>query len=155
MITVLNPFTIDSDSHSSAHSIEFKDDSLTVQADLQQSDINFIVRQFGLTHELPYGMQVPVFADYSGIPNDFHAAMQYVADSEAAFMQFPAEIRARFNNDPGKLLAFIGDPNNTDEAVSLGLASRPAPPAEPSDSPVPSASAQPPAPVSGEAAGGS
>lgn len=119
--TVLNPFIIDPDSHAIAHGISFDDPSLTVQADVQQSDINYIVKQYGLTQSLPYGEAVPVYADYSDIPNDYHAALNYIKDSEEAFLTMPAESRSRFKNDPGLFLDFVSDPANYDEAADLGF----------------------------------
>lgn len=128
---VLNPFSIDSDSHSNIGAIECLDPSLTVQADVAQADINNIVKQFGITHQLPYGMSVPEFADYSDVPNDFHAAMNFIRDTDQVFMSMPAEHRARFENDPGQFLDFVNNPDNYDEAVKLGFVvdTRPAAPA--------------------------
>lgn len=155
MITVLNPFTIDPDLHSDSHSLECLDESKTVQADLQQSDINFIVKQFGLTHELPYGQQVPVFADYADIPNDYHAAKNFMMDAEHAFMQMPAEQRSRFDNDPGKLLAFLADDANRKAAEELGFVPRPSPLPNPAEPPIPTPSPDPAQAPGKEAAGGS
>lgn len=124
-IIVLNPFTIDLDSHAKLHGIEFNDVSMTVQSDARQADINFIVEQFGLTQQLPYGLSVPQYDDYSDAPNDFHSAMNYIKDSENLFMQYPADIRSRFNNDPGQFLDFISNPDNRSEAISLGFVDAP------------------------------
>lgn len=126
-ILVLNPFNLD-DSHSSAHSISFPEPSLTVQADAEQSDINYIVRQFGLTHELPYGQAVPEYADYSDIPNDYHAARNFILDADNAFMLLPAEQRSHFDNDAGRFLDFVADPANRTQAEKLGFV----PPSSPS-----------------------
>lgn len=156
MVTVLNPFTLDVDAHSNLHGLECKDESLTVQADLQQSDINFIVKQFGLTHELPFGRAVPVYADYHDVPNDYHAAQMFVQDAEEAFMLLPAEARARFGNDAGKFLDFVADDNNRDEAVKLGFvppSSVPLP--NPADVPTQSTAAPTAKSVDDKAAGGS
>lgn len=120
-VQVLNPFTIDSDSHTLAHSLECKDESLTVQADAEQADINYIVKQFGLTKELPYGLAVPVYDDFSEAPNDYHQALNFIRASDDAFMELPAEIRSQFNNDAGTFLDFLNDPSNYDEAIQLGI----------------------------------
>lgn len=128
---VLNPFNLDADAHTREHSISFPDESLTVQADKDQADINNIVRQFGLTHELPYGQQIPVFDDFTDAPNDYHAAMNFVIAADDAFMELPAEQRSRFDNDAGKFLQFVSDDSNYDEAVKLGFVpKRPSPPAD-------------------------
>lgn len=119
--TVLNPFTLDLDSHSFSHGSVNKEPSLTVQADVEQSDINNIVRQFGITHELPYGLAVPVYDDFSDAPNDYHQAMNFIREANSTFMEFPAELRSRFDNDAGSFLDFVNNPTNYDEAISLGL----------------------------------
>jgi phage internal scaffolding protein len=140
-IVVLNPFTLDADVHSASFGLVCDDPSLTVQADVEASDINSIVRKFGITHELPYGLAVPEYADYSNIPNDYHAAMSYINESNDVFMNMPANVRSRFSNDPGLFLDFVQNPSNRDEAISLGLV--PSPPTDGFPTP---ADPSPPAP---------
>jgi len=122
-IQVLNPFTIDADEHSLANGFQAPDGelSLTKQDDLVTSDINYIVKQFGITHELPYGNSVPEYADYSGLPSDYHAARQFLDAADGMFMEYPAEIRARFDNDAGKMLQFVQLEENREEAIRLGF----------------------------------
>lgn len=140
-LTVLNPFTLDPDAHSDAHGLFCDDESLTVQADAAQADINNIVKQFGLSLELPYGLAVPEYADYTSIPNDYHAAMNFIKDADSVFMEMPANIRADFNHDAGQFLDFVDNPDNYDKAISLGLVPpKPAGSAEPN---VSSGSAEP------------
>lgn len=124
-LLVLNPFTIDADVHTFAHGLACTDDSLTVQADGEQADINFIVKQFGLTASLPYGEAVPEYADYSDLPSDYHSAINFVRDADNLFMKYPADIRSKFNNDAGLFLNFITNPANRDEAISLGFIDAP------------------------------
>jgi phage internal scaffolding protein len=107
--------------HSDLDAVHCTDPSLTVQADRDQSDINYIVKQFGLTGKLPYGVDVPVYDDYSDIPNDYQAALEFVAASDAAFLEMPAPVRARFEHDPALFLDFVSASTNYDEAVSMGL----------------------------------
>jgi hypothetical protein len=40
-------------------------------------------------------------------------------------MRLPAELRARFENDPAKLIEFIDNSENLDEAINLGLVNKP------------------------------
>lgn len=107
----------------------------------EECDINTIVRRFGLTGELPDNIRPPQYVDYEGI-FDFQGAMNAVLRAEEAFMQVPAEIRARFNNDPQKYLEFCGDPRNLEEGRKLGLF-KPAPVEPPAPAPAPT----PPAPA--------
>lgn len=118
---ILNPNTLDLAIHSANHGISFPDESLTVQSELEQSDINTIVRNFGITHQLPYGNDIPRYDDFTNAPSDYHQAANFIAETDALFLEYPAEIRARFDNDPGKFLNFVSDDSNYDEAITLGL----------------------------------
>lgn len=120
-IIVLNPFTIDPDEHAQKHSIIFEDESLTRQSEVEQSDINNIVKQFGLTKQLPYGNAVPFYDDISNIPTDYHTAQQVIETLDSSFMELPAEMRYEFKNDPQNLLMFLNDDSNRQKAIQLGL----------------------------------
>ena len=85
-----------------------------------------IFERFGLSGELPENLQMPVFADFREEVSDYHSAMNVLAKARDEFMTLPANLRARFENDPQRLMEFLGDDKNRDEAVSLGLV-RPAP----------------------------
>ena len=56
----------------------------------------------------------------------FQELKNRVLSAEAAFGRLPAATRSRMDNDPAKLLAFLADPKNKDEAVKLGLVHPPA-----------------------------
>jgi hypothetical protein len=47
--------------------------------------------------------------------------MNAVRDAQVEFLRVPADVRARFNNDPGRLMAFLEDDRNRDEARKLGF----------------------------------
>lgn len=100
------------------------DEGRTQQSFKDECDINEIVRRFGLTGELPDDLRMPVSGDFTGV-TDFQSAMNVVRQAQEEFLRVPAEIRERFNHDPGKLVAFLGDEKNRDEAVKLGLVNPP------------------------------
>lgn len=100
------------------------DDCFTQQSFREECDINEIVRRFGLTGELPENLAMPVSGDFTGI-SDFQEAMNVVRRAEEEFLRVPAELRARFNNEPGRLVAFLADDKNREEAVKLGLVNPP------------------------------
>jgi len=93
--------------------------------------------------------RLPHFEDVSDI--DFQAAQNLIADAKSMFLDIPSGIRARFDNDPGKLLDWVHDPKNAKEASDLGFLNLDlcppgyyqAPTTNPSSSPSPSI---PPAP---------
>lgn len=97
------------------------DRSLTVQSEKEDADINVIVERFGLTGHLPENVRVPQSGDFVAV-SDYKSAMDAVHAAQESFMRFPADVRARFDHDPGSLISFVEDPANYDEAVRLGIA---------------------------------
>lgn len=93
---------------------------VTQQEFKDECDINEIVRRFGLTGDLPDQVRVPVSGDFTNV-TDYASAMLAVRQAEEAFMELPAELRAKFQNDPQVLMDFVGDDANYDEAKKLGL----------------------------------
>lgn len=98
-----------------------EDQSLAVQSARDETDINTIVRRFGLTGQLPSDVAVPQFGDFSEMVVDYQSALNLVIEADAAFMRMPADVRARFANDPQAFVAFASDEKNRDEARKLGL----------------------------------
>lgn len=94
--------------------------SMTQQSFKDDCDINEIVRRFGITGQLPENLNMPVSGDFTGV-SDFHTMANMVAVAGSEFMKLPAQVRERFYNDPGKLIDFLDDPKNRDEADRLGL----------------------------------
>ena len=119
------PFGYDVDAASAEAGLLCKDESLAQQQFKEECDINEIVRRFGLTGTMPEGVSMPVTGDFTGVV-DFHSALNLVRQAEDGFMELPGELRARFANDPGALLAFLDDDRNREEAVKLGLVIKPA-----------------------------
>lgn len=98
--------------------------SRTQQQFAEEVDINTIVRRFGLTGELPNGIAMPLSGDFSDAP-DFQTAMNLIKQAEAAFLEIPGEVRARFSHDPAKVIEFMEDAKNRDEAIRLGFIEKP------------------------------
>ena len=113
-------FNNDNDAVSLANGFECIGDSMAVQSAEEESNINTIVRRFGISGELPNNLRMPQSGDFTGLP-DFHAAMNLVRQAQEEFVRVPAEVRARFNNDPARFMAFLEDETNYDEALKLGL----------------------------------
>ena len=98
------------------------DEVLTVQSAKEECDINTIVRRFGITGQLPAAMVAPQYGDFTGI-SDYQSALNAVIAAEETFMQMPADVRSRFENDAGKFLAFCYDENNVAEMEKMNLLS--------------------------------
>lgn len=96
------------------------DEVLTKQEFAEECDINHIMKRYENFGVLPEAREGGLFGDFSDAP-DFMAAQQLVVDATNAFMSLPAKIRARFDNDPAKVLAFVADPSNREEAIRLGM----------------------------------
>lgn len=125
------PYNYDTMEASDASGLTCPEPTLAQQNSKDECDINTIVRRFGLTGELPSNVRTPTYGDFMDA-TDYHTAMNAVIAADAAFMQLPADIRTRFNNDAGSFVDFVSDDNNRAEAEKLGLvlpqaASNPAP----------------------------
>lgn len=117
---IRSPYNYDMESSSDESSLKCLDPSLAQQNFKDETDINTIVKRFNLTGELPNNLAVPQYGDFTEV-TDYHSALNLVIKAEDAFMSMPAEVRARFNNDPGAFLDFVNDGNNREEAARLGL----------------------------------
>lgn len=114
-------FNYDRDQVSQATGLACRaEESMTQQQFKDEVDINTIVARFGLTGELPENLRMPVSGDFTKV-GDFQSAMQMVREAEEAFMELPGHVRARFHNDPQRLIEFIEDGANREEAQKLGL----------------------------------
>jgi len=114
------PYNYDVIEASDASALVCDDPSLAQQHARDESDINTIVKRFGLTGELPSGVRAPSYGDFTDA-TDYHTALNAVIAADAAFMQLPADVRTRFNNDAGAFVDFVSDDNNRAEAEKLGL----------------------------------
>lgn len=113
-------YNYDMDAVSLETGLKCEDPSMAQQQFLEESDINTLVERFGLNGEMPAAVVVPQYGDYSGV-NDFQSAMNAVLSASKNFMELPAKVRSRFDNDPQKFLEFVSDDANIEEARTLGL----------------------------------
>lgn len=86
----------------------------------QECDINHIMRRYKQSGALPRFKRGGVYGDFSEL-GDYMESLEKVQAAQEAFAALPSEVRARFRNDPGELVAFVADEKNRDEAVKLGL----------------------------------
>jgi len=120
---VKNPVTFDRDKNSNAAKLVFTKPSLTKQSFRDECDINNILRQFNVTGQLPAGSVQPQYGDFSGI-TDYQSALNAVMAAQDSFLQLPAKVRAKFDNDPALFVEFASDEANKDEMKALGLLSQ-------------------------------
>lgn len=101
--------------------------SLTIGSAKDECDINLILDTYKKTGKLPntvvgqsFMARNPMYGDFSGI-TDYTSIRYKLDEAERQFMELPAHIRKRFDNDPQKLVAFLSDERNREEAEELGL----------------------------------
>lgn len=111
----------DRDAVSDATGLECKDVSLAVQSQKEEADINTIVRNFGVTGQIPQGVRVPSYGDFD-LVDDYRSALEAIKEAEVSFMKMPADVRDRFANNPALFVDFCSDSSNLDEMRKLGLA---------------------------------
>lgn len=114
------------------------DPSLTDQSQADDADINTIMRRYEKTGTLPDYGQSPMYGDFADLP-DFMEAQEILRRGTEAFAALPSRVRAEFENDPARFVAYASDPANVDQMRSWGLA-------KPLDDPAPSPDPAPPAP---------
>lgn len=114
-----------------------KDKGVTVQADRDDADINKIIARFQKSGQLPPTLRgEPFYGDVSEF-GDLQDSIMKIQEAQELFMQYPADLRERFENDPVQMLEFLADEGNRKEAEELGLVvprpvvTPPVPPAEP------------------------
>ncbi|WNK14351.1 MAG: internal scaffolding protein [Microvirus sp.] len=120
------PYNYDRDVVSNETGLKCADVSLAVQSARDECDINTIVNRFGLTGKLPDDVRAPQSGDFTGV-SSYQEALNILREAQASFMEMPANVRSRFENDPGQFVAFCDDPANLPEMDRLGLVKKPLP----------------------------
>lgn len=104
-------------------SISFPAESRTKQSFRDECNINKIMAKYKSTGAIPHlNNRTPQYGLASG--NDFAESMRIVKDAQEMFDALPSAIRAKFMNQPEYFLNFVQDPENQDEMIELGLATR-------------------------------
>jgi phage internal scaffolding protein len=119
-IFLRTPYNYDKDAASNESGLHCEDASLAQQHFKEECDINTILEKFNITGLLPEQPLSPRYGDFTGI-SDYHTAMNRVIAAQDEFEALPAQIRARFNNDPAQLIEFLENSDNRPEAEKLGL----------------------------------
>lgn len=107
---------------------EFSLPSRTKQSFRDECDVNLIMKRFKNSMGVDYlnrfnGYMDGKFGDFTGVV-DYRSAIDQIRQAKEVFGALPAKVRSRFQNDPAEFLDFVGNPNNGDELVALGLATK-------------------------------
>lgn len=104
--------------------LAFREPSLTVQSARDESMVQNILHRFVATGDLGYfgggAPAKPFFGDFSETP-DFQTAMTMQAQASEYFDGLPSNMRLQFGNDFRNFIKFIGDANNNEKAIEMGL----------------------------------
>lgn len=112
------PFNYDADRVSAETGLLCSDESLTDQSGKEDSDINTIVRRFGVTGLMPEAARPLFYADFDDV-FDFQSAQNVVAQANQAFMALPAEVRSRFANNPQLFVEYCSEAKEDGTLVHL------------------------------------
>ncbi|QXP08377.1 MAG: internal scaffolding protein [Arizlama microvirus] len=100
--------------------VTFTGPGRTKQSFKDECDINTLMAKYLKTGHMDHVNQaLPRFESVSEV--DFQSAQNLIADAKSMFENIPSAIRSRFDNEPGKLLDWVHDPKNVQEAASLGF----------------------------------
>lgn len=116
----------DTEEASNASAITIEGLSMTAQEMAEDADINVLMKRYGLLGTFPTNPRVPMQGDFSDL-TDFRGAIEAISKATDMFMEYPAALRARFDNDPGKFTEFCLQEENRDEMLKLGLIKAPPP----------------------------
>jgi len=109
--------------------------SMTQKHQAEETDINVIMKKFGVTGVAPGAKMPPSFLDVPA-DLDLQGALQMVAEGREAFESQPAEVRAYFRNDMARYSATVDDLRRRGDVkglAALGLVETP--PEEPEKPP--------------------
>lgn len=100
--------------------------SMTRQEFAAEANVNNLLKRYATTGAFydPLTMakanRKPLFGDFTHFA-DFTACQNAIIEAQIAFDSLPVEIREKFNYDPGKLIEWLSDDANREEAIKLGL----------------------------------
>jgi len=117
---VRSPYNYDVDSASVESGLSCPEPTKAQQHQADEADINTIVRRFGVSGVLPAAARAPSYDDFSEVV-DFHTAQLAIRRAQESFMALPADVRTRFDNDPGLFVDFCSEESNREELRKMGL----------------------------------
>lgn len=93
----------------------------TDQSFLKDCEMSFIMAKFSKTGVVDHLNRYQ--GDYSDFSDahDYHEALNAVIAADEMFMSLPADVRIKFDNNPGRFLDFVDNPDNMSEMVEMGL----------------------------------
>lgn len=131
------PFNHDTEAEARRTATGNFEETRTQQHAKDETDINIILKKFGVTHESARASMPPSFIN---VPDhlDMQTVLQIVDQAEDSFLALPAEVRARFDNDLARYVGFVDDrirAGDTPTLREMGLVAPEAPTEPPKEPP--------------------
>lgn len=117
---VRSPYNYDMNEAGDESGLKCMDKSLTQQSEADATDINWMVNKYVVTGEMPQLQAPPIQGDFTEVMS-YQDALNLMIDANKSFMQLPAKVRNRFENDPGKFIDFASNEANRDEMRQMGM----------------------------------
>lgn len=117
------PYNYDGLEWSNQFGLACPEKTLAQQQFRDECNINILYARYLETGEMPQVLEGLTYGNFEGI-FDFQTAQNAVRTAEGLFLQLPARLKNRFDNDPQKLLQFLADETNREEAEFLGLVNK-------------------------------
>lgn len=114
-------YNYDMDRVSRETSLACSDATRAQQQFREECDINTIVKQFGLTGQLPQNLRMPIQEEFVETM-DYQSSLNKLIEADKAFMELPADIRKQFQNDAGAFVDFVSNAENVEKCREWGLA---------------------------------
>lgn len=108
-------------------SVDVGSGSMTCQEFKDECDINTLVTMpnYGINPLKP-PTRIPSYGDFTDERLlNFQESQNILAEATQLFEALPSVVRERFSNDPAKLIDFVNNKDNMDEAKKLGLLNTP------------------------------
>lgn len=107
---------------------ECKDPSRTRQEFSKICDINRIVDKYHRTGVLTHVRGPGMYGDVSQFQDmDYRECIEFVEKANKDFEGLDVNLRNKFDNDPQKLINFLDNPENREEAIKMGIFKKPIP----------------------------
>lgn len=117
---VRNAYNFDAKANSNASAFVPVGPTLTKLDQQAETDINNIVKAFGLGRPMPYTRVVPTYDDFSGI-SDYQQALDLLREAGSAFQALPSAVRDKLGNDPEQLVRIASSKDARAQLEALGL----------------------------------
>ena len=117
---VRSAYNYDAEKASVESGLICRDRSLAQQNQRDESDINVIVKRFGVTGMLPQVAVPPTYGDFEGV-SDYREALELIREADKSFNSLPADLRASFRNDPAEFLDWIESGPSAEDLKRFGL----------------------------------